>query len=271
MPAAGRRQRGRSGGGCGFCLAAAVAAAAAGGCERLPVSAVQQIRQANDAYLHGQLTRGEQLLNPVIARYPDQPDVAEAYYLRSLCRTVTDRREEARSDLRTGLGMADRPELVGLMRAQLGNLEYEAGRYDEAARQYSQARPYLPLRPPTDRVLLRYGISLQRSGQYSAARRMLLELLARFPIGPTTNDAQTRLAWPHDFHSVQCGVFTKADSAQAAARDLRDRGLAATSWQERGGENVRYVVRTGRYPTYAEAEAALPQVRALVPDAFIVP
>ncbi|MCP4247973.1 MAG: tetratricopeptide repeat protein [bacterium] len=252
-------------------LAAALAAGFATGCERLPKSAVQQIRQGYRAYGQRQYDRCARLVSPVIAEHATAPDTGEALYLRALCRIQTGRPTEARADLERGLEISDRDELEALIHVQLGNLDYEARHYRTAASHYNRAGDDLPDARPTDRIMLRHGISLQRSNDFRRGKRVLAELLLRFPNGSTAATARRKLAWPHDYHSIQCGVYSKAASARTAARKLRQGGFEAESWQQTSDGRTRYVVHSGKFGSYAEARRGLGRVRAVVPDAFIVP
>ncbi|MFQ5492528.1 MAG: tol-pal system YbgF family protein, partial [Phycisphaerae bacterium] len=165
----------------------------AGGCDRLPGPAVKQIREGHQAYRDRQYDLADRLLSEVIAQHPDAPDVAEAYLVRGLAELKSDKPGRAQADLEAGLGLSDRPELIALIHAQLGNLDYEAGRYESAAAHYGLAADDLPDLEPTDRVLLRYGISLQRSGQFHEAKQVLASLLLRFDTGPAVADARHKI------------------------------------------------------------------------------
>ena len=248
-----------------------LAIASVAGCERLPGPAVKQIRQAHQAYEHRQYAQSERMLGSVIAEHAGKPDVAEAHYVRGLCRLNQDHQQAARSDFEAGLAVADRAELRALLHAQLGNLDYEAGDYAQAAAHYRAAKDDLPERSPFDRVLLRYAESLRRQGDFREAKRVWAELLLKFPQGSSARLARRKLADGDDHYSIQCGVYSKPAYAQKAAEDLRSKGIPARAWKEQRNGTTRHVVRTGQYRTYAEAQQALQEVRRHVPDAFIVP
>jgi tetratricopeptide (TPR) repeat protein len=249
----------------------AIIGVAAGGCETFPGAAARQIRQAHQAYQYRQYARCEGLVGPVIAANADRPATAEAYYLRGLSRLRTSQKKAGRADFEAGLRIAQRADLIALLHAQLGNLEYEAGNYRRAAGYYQRAEPSLPPHPPSDRVMLRHGISLQRSGRFREAKPILGKLILRFPSGRPAEQARRKVTWPHDYHCVQCGVYSKANSAKTAARRIRERGVKASSWRETRNGKTRYVVRAGEYRDYQAAQRGLRQIRAVVRDAFIVP
>lgn len=241
------------------------------GCDRLPAPAVTRIRQGHRAYRQGDYARAQRLLSPVIAAHADQPDVGEAYYVRGLARLRAGQTKAAANDFQAALRVADRSELKALLHAQLGNLAFEDGQYGSAARHYRRAAPDLPNRSPTDRVLLRYGVSLQRAGRFRQAKLVLADLLTRFSSGSAAAEAHRKLAWIGDHYSIQCGVYSNQANAQATARKLRAQGLEASAWRETHNGSTRYVVRAGRYTRRADAERALPNVRRIIPDAFVVP
>ncbi len=264
-----RRRGSQQAGAVGLC--AAIVSLAGTGCGQLPGQAVSRIRQGHAAYEHGDYTRAEQMLSRVIAEHASHPDTGEAYYVRGLSRLRVGRAEPAHQDFRAGLLVAERPELRALLNAQLGNLAYEHGQYQNAAAYYDQARPDLPGHPPTDRILLRHGISLQRCGRFPEAKQVLADLLTSFPAGPAAAEAREKIGWTGDYYAIQCGVYGESGNAESAARKLRAAGVEASAWRETRDGATRYVVRAGRYPQRAAAERDLPQIRRIIPDAFVVP
>jgi tetratricopeptide (TPR) repeat protein len=242
------------------------------GCTRLPASAMQRIEQGHRAYQAGRYSQSQHMLSPVIAQYRNEPDIAEALYVRGLCRLKTGAADAARNDFKAALRITDRDELRALLHAQLGNLEYEAGRYETAIGHYRAAdRAGLPSQSPSDRVLQRYGESLQHLSRFREAKAVYADLMLRFPRSSAAAEVRRKGSWAKDYYSIQCGVYSKPESAQRAAAGLRQKGIRATAWREERNGSVRHVVRTGQYRTHAEARRALPAVRQVVPDAFIVP
>ncbi|HUU83919.1 MAG TPA: tetratricopeptide repeat protein [Phycisphaerae bacterium] len=241
------------------------------GCTRLPAADVKRIQQAHQAYSAGRYSQSQQLVTPVIAQYPTQPDVAEALYVRGLAWLKTGKTDSARADFEAALRVADREDLIPLLHAQLGNLDYEAARYQSAIAHYRRADSDLPARPPSDRVLKRYAEALQRIGRFDEAKRVQARLLLRFPQSQTATQVRQTGSWAKDYYTIQCGVYTKPDAARRAAADLSKRGVNASAWREERNGLVRHIVRSGRYQTHAEASQALAAVRRVVPDAFIVP
>ncbi len=241
------------------------------GCDRLPAAAVKQLRQSHDAYRHKQYSAADRYASRVITTHAASPDTAEAYYLRGLAALRQDRGGNARRDFEAGLRLSDRPELIALLHAQIGNLEFEQQHYEQAVALYRQAEHDLPSNPPSDRILLRYGISLQRTGRFRDARRVFAGVMLNYPGRPAAASAKAKAVWMEDYHSIQCGVFSTEGAARAASKRLRDGGFDASSWRETVNGKRRYVVRAGQYRMYADAKAALAGVRQQVADAFVVP
>jgi tetratricopeptide (TPR) repeat protein len=252
--------------------ALAAVAATLSGCSQMPGSATKQIREGHLAYNQNQFELSERRLTPIIEQYPDAPETAEALYVRGLARVCRNKSSAAKSDFQAALRLAERPELRTLIQAQLGNLEYEASNYASAVNYYRLCSEDLADRPPSDQILLRYGVSLQRAGDFREGRKVLADLLMRFPHGPASRDARNKIGGAgSQYFSVQCGVFSKESSARELSQRLNGQGISAAAWRESRDGRAQYVVRSGQFRTYAEAEQALGRVRQHVRDAFIIP
>ncbi|MFH0980213.1 MAG: SPOR domain-containing protein [Planctomycetota bacterium] len=242
-----------------------------GGCAALPAPALRQIEEADQAYRAQRYRAAEELLSPVIEAHPENPDIAEALYVRALCRLRTQRAAEARADLDAALTRARRDELIDRIHTQLGNLEFDQERYNRAAAYYAEAYDGLPDRPPKDRVGYQYGIALQRTGRTTEARLVLAEVATDFPQSEFAVKARRKTEWSNDYFAIQCGVFESIARAHAQAKTLKDQGIDAIAIPDTSVSTKRYMVRVGRYRTYAAARQALSAVQRVQPDAFIVP
>lgn len=265
------RRRGRLGGPHLRIVLVALSLAAPAGCTMLPEPAVRQIRSAHEAYKARQFDRAARMLSPVIRKHPDTPEIAEALYLRGLCNVRLRRRAAARTDLEKALLRSQRPDLTAFIRAQLGNLAFDQGKYTQAAALYAQAEDNLPPRAPTDQILYQYGLSLQRSGRFTDARFAFARVFTEFPTRPYAGPARRKYKWGHKYFTVQCGAFTKIQSARELANELKQQGFKARIIREvRDGAGL-YVVQAGKYRTYAKAVTAAHGMRGVVHDVFIVP
>lgn len=248
-----------------------LALAGLAGCQTLPAPAVQRLNEAEGAYRANQFDRTEELCTAVIKAHGDKPDVAEAFYLRGLARLKGREQDGAIRDFETALNKTQRRELRGRAHAQLGNIDFERGRYQQAVVHYAWARDELPDQPPKDRVCLQHGIALQRLGRFRDAQPVLAETFKKFPQSSHAAEARRRHTWPHEFFTIQCGAFSDVARAHQHAARLQAQGVSAVAVPEGEGGSRLYHVRVGRYITYIQAEGALSGVRRGQPDAFILP
>jgi tetratricopeptide (TPR) repeat protein len=250
---------------------AAASLALFGGCTSLPESAVQQVRAGYDAYKARHCDRSVEQLTGVIERYPNNPEVAEALYVRSLCRLRQGQRSSARADLERALVLSRRPVLSALVRAQLANIAFDNDSFAQSARLYARAVPDLPEQPPKDRILYQYGLSLQRTGRFTDARLVFADVFAKHPTSTYASAARRKFKWGHEYFTVQCGAFTQVTSARETASRLQQNGFdAATVPMSQDGTTL-FVVHSGKHSTYSAALSAVNRLRSVVPGAFVVP
>ena len=241
------------------------------GCVPLPPEAIESIRQAHTEYETGQYAQAACRLAPVITEHPNAAEIAEAYYVRALCRLQSGDPSEAKADLLAGLQRSRRAELTARIKACLGNLAYEQGRHDIASSYYAGAVEELPDRHPKDLILYRYGVCLQRDGQWTKARRTLRKIPVAFPKSPIASEARRKAQWPNDYYILQCGVFADQSNARRLVDKLRGRSLTAEYVPDCAAGATRYVVRVGRYKTYDCAQKGLEAVKRVQDDAIIIP
>lgn len=241
------------------------------GCSGLPADAVKKIQEANRLYETGRFSEAQRLLDQVTTSNPQTRGVAEAYYIRGLCRLKQSQTEPARSDFQRALGTSDRADLTGRINAQLGHLCYLGEDYAQAVQYYERAVKELPNQPPTDEVYYRYGDSLQRIGQWQKARTILPKVWQLFPHSRLEPYARRKFSWPHDHFSIQCGAFRSATRAQELARQLRSQQVNAAVDVNASGDTPMHTVYVGAYPNYADAARELSRVRGYAAEAIIVP
>ncbi len=241
------------------------------GCAALPGPAVRQIREADAAYSAQRYAEADKILSPVIDDYMASPDIAEALYLRGLCRLRTGRSVEAQADLEGALERSQRPDLTDRLHTQLGNLEFDQERYNRAVGYYEDSYRDLPNRAPKDRVGLQYGLALQRLGRFGEAREVFNDVATHFTDTDFGAEARRKATWAHDYFTIQCGAYRDIAAAHRLAQTLKDKGVDALAVPEEGVSSKLYMVRVGRYRTYAAARQALPGVQRAQRDAFITP
>jgi TolA-binding protein len=249
----------------------AMALAGAVGCQGVPPAGRQMLERADKNYRAGEYQATEQSADSFLRQFGSSPAAAEAYYLRGLARARLGRWDEAVADLQRSIETSQREDLTAQAHAMLGLYDYQHEQDTDAIQHFEQALPHLAKEPPADDVQYAYAVCLQRLGQWDAARRELAAILHTYPNSDIAEAARRRFRWPQDSFSIQCGAFSKVDNANARVTELQQAGLAAkTAFLESDGGGL-WRVYVGQYPTYAEAQAALPGVRSVVPGALIAP
>jgi len=252
-------------------LALIMAISSLSGCTRLPDTERQTLIRASDMYSRGETTSAVKKLDQLINDYHQTNEIAEAYYLRGLCRIRNGQDLPAIEDFERAIQKSTRDDLTALCRASMAALAYKRGDWGKAAELYKKAIPDLPDRSPTDVILYCAGISFQRIGKWRDAAYQFGRILRKFRSRPIASDARRMAGWKYDYYSIQLGAFKHADNATDAVRSYRAKNLEA--WQEflpRNGGGL-WVVMSGRYPTYAQARSALSHVRKTQAEAIIIP
>jgi TolA-binding protein len=248
-----------------------VASLAASGCEAVPADGRELLLAANQSYARGDFATGQRAASTFLHRYATSPAASEAYYLRGLCRVSTGEQDAARSDFEACVAGAQRDDLRGYAQQMLGNVAYAAGDWAAAADAYAAAIASPAGGAVSAETLFRHGRSLQRTGRWADARQVFARLIDQDPSSPRVPTAKRLFAWPEDAFAVQCGAYRQMRHADAAVERLRRQGVTVKRMFSEVDGSGLWRLLTGRYVTYDEAQRALAQVRATVPDAVIVP
>jgi tetratricopeptide (TPR) repeat protein len=227
---------------------------------------------------------------------PRRPEAAEALYLRGLARVAVGRHagsvatadqyfEAARIDLEAADQLARREGDVRLIRyaqAALGHVHFHKrlADYPRAAAHYRAALPPEPewrSEPDIDELLFHLGVAEQRSGDWESAVGHLTSAVTARPGG--RYDARARSHLSAGAFSIQVGSFVSPENAADQRTRLARQGVAASVEYRPTTAGARHIVKVGRWRTYGEAVAALPQVKAALrplspgrdPEAFVVP
>ncbi len=149
-------------------------------------------------------------------------------------------------------------QIAGTAGATVGIIEYEHGRYDEAARSLSQAAMRLDGKDAM-RARAHAALAYERLGQpdQAAAQRRLAMRAA------TASDAwDSRVSHRDGSYSIQLGAFSSrtraANMVEMSRRIASERGLdepRVVLGQGSAGETL-YLVQLGNYPSRASAERA---------------
>ncbi|MCH7721602.1 MAG: SPOR domain-containing protein [Planctomycetes bacterium] len=237
----------------------------------MPRSAIQQIRQAQQAYDAGRYARVDQLVSPVIAKHGSQPQIAEALYLRALGRLQVGNQPGAEGDLRRALVISRDRQTTALIEAQFGYLRFADNQYERAVAHYRSAVGNLSTDARSDELRFCYGVSQLRAGRFADGRATLKRLAHADPTGPYGEASRRKADWPHDYLVVQSGAFSQSSAAEAEAQRWKDRGKPASVTATHDGGHTLYLVHVGRYKTFADGVFALREIRAVSPDAFLFP
>lgn len=241
-----------------------------GGCGEASPAPRRLLTDASERYAAGDMRAAESLSNEFLKLSAGSPAAGEAHYLRGLSRVRQGNRAGARADFLIGESHW-REDVAAYSQVMLANLAWDAGDLEAAIERYATALPRLPLRPPTDAVLYRYGVCLQRVGRWGEARHAFARLLHQYGESAEAAAARRRFAWPTDHLTICCGAADRLEDAERIARGLEGRGLAVSSQYLDLDGRARWRLLTGHYNTYAAAVADLPRVRAIVPEATVVP
>ena len=127
---------------------------------------------------------------------------------------------------------------------------------------------YLPERPPLDAVLYRLAVSLQGIGQWSQADEHLSRCFNDFERSVYADHARRRFG--ARMFSLQVGAFEKLNGAKKVVNELTQQGWPANWSAQRRDGQLLYVVQTGQYNTFTQAQKGLSDLTPVQPDAMIV-
>ena len=241
------------------------------GCNQPTPGDLKQVMNAQVDYRNQRYREANDKLSSFLRKFPDHSDSAEAYCLRSLCNVELNNKQRAEADAQTCVRLARNADVRANAHATLASLLYESGRTDQALGHYAEALKVLPDKPPADLVRYRYGICLQRAGRWEDARREFASVYQRYPDSDLAAHARRMRDWPIDAFSIQAGAFRESSSASELNHRLKRSALPARVDRiARSGEFL-YTVYVGKYAQYRDAANALPAVRRIVPDAFVMP
>lgn len=237
----------------------------------MPPAAKQQLADAENAYRQGNYPAALSTLNTLLSQYPEYPEAADAYYLRSLCYAKQSNKQKAVEDAQHSIRLCKQDDLKARAHATAATLLWESGKTGAAILHYTEALKGLPETPPTDLVRFRYGMCLQREGQWRQARGQFTTISQKYPGSELAEHARRMNEWPVDGFRIQCGAFREQAEANRLAEKLGKAGLSArVESRERSGETLQ-MVYVGQYSRYDQAQQALRAVQRQVSDAAIVP
>ena len=241
----------------------------AAGCNGEPSpQAIELLRKGYAAYSIRDDRQAVQVLDEFLRDNSGSTRADEAFYLRGLARKRQGDPAGAKSDLDLALSKTQNTSLRAKALLALGDLAYDAEDMDLADNLYRQALADIERgQPPSDHAHYRLGAVLQRQGRWREADAQLDRVIFYFgdtELGRLAARRTHCTAW-----AVQTGAFGDRARAESSAEGLRREGLPAECKAVLQDGQTLFVVRVGRFGTYAEAADQLKETRAHQQDAFL--
>jgi TolA-binding protein len=245
-----------------------VAVVLAGCGEKVSPRAQQELDASTAAYEAGNYAAVIQHANAVLAETDSGEAAWEAHYLRGMARYHQDDLAGARSDLAVAVDKTGQTSLAVKAADALGEIAY---RQDDLPAAVTQFQTVIDRgeekQPPVDHAHYRLGCIYQRQSRGADADLHFQRLGYHFPDGKLAKLAAERSGarnW-----TIQAGSFTERENAMSAMKLFPITGPRPFVEQAlRDGER-QYLLMIGKWNDYTQAEAALPSVRQIKPDAFL--
>jgi len=245
------------------------------GCnDQLSPQAMGLLRSARDSYDAGDNVAAASKLDTFLAENATSSKAAEAFYLRGMARLKTSDRAGAKQDLQSAIAKtgdkASDKALRAKARVALGDIAYDDGDMALAENMYRQAlEDFGPGAKPSGHAHYRLGCVLQRQGRWKEADVQFDRVVFLLPGTGLARKSARRThgtSW-----TIQAGLYKSKVRAAAVARSLSGKHLSAAVVAIIAENRPMFVVRVGRFATYEQAAAMLPQVRHKQKDAFVTP
>ena len=243
------------------------------GCESQPKAT--ELDRARDALVARDYSRAETGAQTYLARDPDGPRAAEAYYIqgRALEDAVAVNAQQARENLQAARNAyinalkavtIDRA-LEGLIRASLADVAYWQDDFATSAEQGQAA--YAMLEEPNAKAwtLYRTGVSQQRLGRFDDADKTL-RMVQEYHLGSEPAQRAVARIGVRGFN-IQVATFANAAAADTVVANLQKQGYASSK-RLTGSKTVIFA---GPYKSWGQASNARARLLATYPDALIVP
>ncbi len=233
-----------------------------------PPDAQQLVLDAYAAYNTGQDEQAKAKATRFLKEYPSRPEAAEAHLIRGLSYFRQKEFLQARLDLSTALEQSRQRQLLSKAHFVLGEIALRNGQRDQAIKHYRSCLEEVETgQPPSAQAHYRLGTLLLQKGQFRQADIQFSRLMYLFPDSDLTKRA--RRLFNAEAWAVQAGLFDSSASADARVSKLTRSGLHARKQEQLAEGELVYAVLVGRFPTADEAQAVLPEVRKIAPDAYL--
>ncbi len=233
------------------------------------MSTTASLSHGYQAYQQGHFISAENIARSYITADSTGKNIAEAYYLAAIAEEHQDELALAAQDYRAAIAHSQRPDLLGKSYKALGDISYIMARFNRAAENYKKFMAIEPAAAPDERMLYRFGVSLQNSGHWTGARQYLDQLIASFPNSQLAKNALLRLSMNH--FALQFGAWNNSPAAWRQVAGLQARGVGATVVPQMIGGHTLFLVQGGVYSTYGAALAARQLAAVQAPQVIVVP
>jgi len=223
-------------------------------------------------YSARQFDKSHTAADEYIRKNPNAANLDEAYYLRGLSRISRNEKPAAAQDLQAAISKTKRADLKAKANRALGDIAYDAARWQDAIACYQISLATAPPSPVAGvHINYRLGTCHQNLGQFAISKPYFQKIIT--PPLSNTDPAYLRSALVRieaKVFSLQFGAFRDQPNAAALVQQLKP-ALTATIATELRDNQLLYLVRTGSYPTLAEAQSARARLLAKYPNITIAP
>jgi len=231
----------------------------------------QALQKGYTLYTSRQLDDAEATATKFITANPQSDNLDEAYYLRGISRLTkggTTNRQAAQTDLKLALEKTKRPDLKAKATRALGDINFDETRWTEAKKYYEQAfdgaTPAL-----TTYLNYRIGACLQATGDWDPAQPFFQKVITANNDSYLTERSIARM-YAKNF-ALQFGAFQEGPKAAELITQLKTSTIPAAVVTETREGKLLYIVRSGSYKTWQEADTARDKLSSKFPMVTIVP
>ena len=221
------------------------------------------------AYDARQIDAAESAANAFIKKNPTAENLDEAYYLLGLTRYSRGDRPAAAQAFLAAIEKSKRDDLRGKSYAILADMASDGQRWEQAMDYLNKAVGFFPLGKAPATVYYRCGTTLQAMGHWDNARPYFDKVIALKPEAVMLQRAIQRRA--ASSFALQFGAFKEGPNAAEMATQLRTAGVNTFITSEMREDQLLFLVRTGAYHTFEEADYARQRLLPKYPLVSIVP
>ena len=235
---------------------------------QLDPEAKKLLSDARDAYRQDDPGRTVTLADQFLQRHPGSVAADEALYLRGMANYRLRDLDAAVADFKEAIEETKKDSVRRVAMTQLAEIAFLRGNLDQAEAYATDALIYTrPSESPADKAFYRLGCVLQRQGRWLEADEKFGKVTFWFADSELAKLAGRRISargW-----TVRAGTYQTRRYAQAAIRELRDKGLSPVVRAEVRNHQLVYLVEVGRFGTWEQAMRQLAAVRTHQDDAYV--